>query len=329
MLLLAGVATATYLIVQRSSATPKPGPGSLTLVRASGNGISTVVEILPGGRTQVVWRCPTKGFCGELTSFDWSPDGKRAAFTLDEIGGQSPYVGLHILNLKTGRDLHLPSVAKPSEFTGAEQARLGCLFPTQVSWSPSGRQLLYTCTRRAGQAARSAIFSIRADGSRAKELVIGLRGSVGWPSWSPDGRRVAFSGTVSRANDRPAVYVIGLDGSGLRLIARDAIAPSWSPDGKTIAIEPTHGGMRLVTPAGEDVTPSRGLGPAGLPAWSRDGSLLAVQTPAGTYLVDPSGAHRRRVTRLNGETPAFGPGRPAWVPGPSTLYRTPACASCL
>ena len=90
-------------------------------------------------------------------------------------------------------------------------------------------------------------------------------------------------------------------------------------------------GVRLVTPTGVDVTPARGsVAPAGLPAWSPDGSTLAVGTPHGTYLVDPSGAHLRRVTTLNGKTPAFGFARPAWYPAQTrNVTRHPACRSCL
>ena len=43
-----------------------------------------------------------------------------------------------------------------------------------------------------------------------------------------------------------------------RLLAPDGQAPSWSPDGETIAYESSHGGVRLVTPAGVDATPARG-----------------------------------------------------------------------
>jgi Tol biopolymer transport system component len=318
VLIVAGVATATYLAVRHDTTRPKPG--SLTVIEVPGNQVSTVREVLSGGGTRVVWECPTKKFCGELTSFAWSPDGKLAAFTLDEIGGASLYIGLHILDLTTGRDLHLPGSPSPKNFLEREQRAVGCLFPTHVAWSPDSRRLAYSCVTRTDQHALSRIFTIGADGTGPTMVRTGLHAS-GWPSWSPDGKRLALAGP-------DGIYTIALDGSARRLIARNGTAPSWSPDGHTIAYESPRS-VRLVTPAGVDVTPRPSFAPKGLPEWSPDGTMLAVGTARGTYLLDADGGHLRRVTPLDGRTPAFGSGRPAWYPGEGGTPRQPACASCL
>jgi TolB protein len=55
------------------------------------------------------------------------------------------------------------------------------------------------------------------------------------PSWSPDGRRLAF---VSNRGGRHAVYLMQADGSRVEKLTRSErmeSAPSWSPDGKAIA----------------------------------------------------------------------------------------------
>ena len=318
ILILAGVATATYFVIRHDATRPKAG--SLTVVQVPRTQVSKVLEVLPGGRTRVVWRCPTKAFCGELTSFAWSPDGKRAAFTLDELGGQSLYVGLHILDLATGHDLHLPTVKHAQMFLAIEQHALGCLLPTQVAWSPDSRWLAYACVTRTDQHGQSRIFMIRADGTGPAKLATGVHAPA-WPAWAPDGKRLAFAG----AN---GIYTIALDGTGRRLVAPHGSAPAWSPDGSTIAYEsPT--GVRLVTPAGVDVTPQGRFAPEGLPAWSPDGSMLAVGAGNGTYLVNVDGTHIRRVTPLNGMSLAFGSARPAWYPGERAAPRRPTCVSCL
>jgi Tol biopolymer transport system component len=46
--------------------------------------------------------------------------------------------------------------------------------------------------------------------------------------WSPDGRQLAFS-------IEGRVYVVGVDGSGFRLVAENGVEPYWSPDGSHIA----------------------------------------------------------------------------------------------
>ena len=57
------------------------------------------------------------------------------------------------------------------------------------------------------------------------------------PSWSPDGRRLAFTGPKG-------LYVAATDGSGLHRVAKSVFTdafPVWSPDGPKIAF---LGGLR-------------------------------------------------------------------------------------
>ena len=55
------------------------------------------------------------------------------------------------------------------------------------------------------------------------------------PSWSRDGRKLAF---VSRRDGNSEIYVMNADGSGLRNVTRapsNDLGPAWSPDGRAIA----------------------------------------------------------------------------------------------
>jgi dipeptidyl aminopeptidase/acylaminoacyl peptidase len=327
VLLLVAVAAATYLLT-RSAAAPARPKATLTVIAVRGGPIQAakILAVGPEGRLRLVWQCPRPVFCGDLTSLDWSPDGRRLAFTLSEIAGRSAYVGLHILNTRTGRDLHL--LAKPE---------LGCVPPSDVAWSPDGARLAYDCRHDFSPRAPSEIFTIRRDGTDRQRLRTGTTSAVA-PTWSPDGKQIAFATSTSPVTDTPSgstprqrfipssIYVVNIDGSGRRLLARDAASPDWSPDGSTIAYETPHG-VKLISPQGLDLTPAGGIAPAATPRWSPDGSELAVTANNSLLVVDTATWQQHVVTAETG-LGALHEGRPAWYPGSSPpLFRVTKAAA--
>ena len=296
-----------------------PRNGALTLFVPGPNrinaGSSASIETVGQGKTKTLWRCPDNNFCGQVVSFDWAPDGRRVAFTLDEIGGTSSYVGLHVVNVATGRDTQVPQGA-PSQGRGAVmqryvqkmKARVGCWPAAEIDWSPTGTRLAYNCS------ASINVLDLNGTGFRK----VPTHTDAYWPSWSPTGTRIAYS-TDLEPSARSQVFTIGLDGSRRRLLATGA-APAWSPDGKTIAYQ-TSCGIQLVTPQGRKLTPRTkdnrcgAIGLSGPPVWSPDGRRLAVETRNGVYTMDARGAHLTRVSS-HATTTWYGnlPGRPSWRP---------------
>jgi dipeptidyl aminopeptidase/acylaminoacyl peptidase len=163
------------------------------------------------------------------------------------------------------------------------------------------------------------VYVSDATGQNARILAPG-----GWPSWSPDSRRIAYHtvGSVHMGD----VRLIDADGSNAVLLTPGAY-PSWSPDGRKIV---------FVNEAGISVTNADGTGaPTTLirnadyfdglskPVWSPDGSRIA-------FVVSGLELDRAYVMRADGSevralTDDWDGSDPTWLPDGSALlfWRAP------
>ena len=150
-------------------------------------------------------------------------------------------------------------------------------------WSPSGNEIAFGLERSDGTL---NIETLNLHTGKAVDLTRGM-GRTFEPSWSPDGRRLAFSGRDPANPQFGALYVMRADGSGRRLVAHRARESAWSPDGKTIVYwfedygEPEQ--LRFVGPDG---TPHgrlviRGNKAAAYPFWSPQGTSVCFHSDGG------------------------------------------------
>ena len=131
------------------------------------------------------------------------------------------------------------------------------------------------------------------------------------PAWSPDGKRIAFSGGVFNAfTDEyitSYVYVIGAKGGRVRQVTpTTASNPSWSPDSRRIVFDDDHH-IKVINVDGSGLktllTARRGEY-ASNPAWSPDGHLIAFDYGNGIWTMSPNGSHPHMVIR-NARDPAW------------------------
>lgn len=168
-------------------------------------------------------------------------------------------------------------------------------------------------------------------GDSHRVLVSGDRNST--PTWSPDGRQVAF--VRWDANWIANLYVVQADGSNLSLLASGFTAPAWSPDGRhLIASQNSYGGSFCVYEcdlsviavdgsAKPRVVASMGTGAT----WSPDGRKIAFVSLSGD-----DGYHSLKVMNPDGsdviEVTPRDPGgidHPTWSPDGRRL----AFAKCM
>jgi hypothetical protein len=127
------------------------------------------------------------------------------------------------------------------------------------------------------------------------------------PSWSPDGRRLAY--VAPGAGNATDLFVVDADGHHAGRLTRtdgvDETSPSWSPDGRRIVVE--RGGDIVVLRA--DRSAERRLAVGIEPAWSPLGRRIAFSDGDDLYLAPGQGGRARRVVAALGSQSS-----PAWSP---------------
>lgn len=145
------------------------------------------------------------GFQGSPT---WSPSGKRLAFVFVPVRGPAVIV-----------------ISRPDGSRAKVLPRLR-VSPYYLDWGPNGRIVFNASDENEA----SDLYTIRTDGRGLKRLTRTPNHTEWTPTWSPDGKRIAFAGSNG-------LFVGRSDGTRFREVVGPGgypDMPSWSPDGKSI-----------------------------------------------------------------------------------------------
>jgi Tol biopolymer transport system component len=162
--------------------------------------------------------------------------------------------------------------------------------------SPDGRQIAFDSDRDGVR----GVYVAEADGRGARR--ISGSGFASVPSWSPDGRRVAFARAEPSASNVWNLWIVDVDGSNLRRLTKhragQAWGGSWFPDGRRIAYSVEDTLVILDLDAG-DARVLSSPRPGRLvrtPAVSPDGSRIVFQVYRdGTWIADARTGEMQRV----------------------------------
>ena len=139
----------------------------------------------------------------------FSPDGKRIAFTSDRAGGYAIWVCEH-------------DGSNPAQMTSFSGVNVGT-----PRWSPDGRQIAFD----GGPEGHLGIYVVRSEGGQPRRLTTGASNDA-VASWSRDGRRIYFGSDRSGTNQVWKMPAEG--GQAVQVTRKGGFAAFESADAKTI-----------------------------------------------------------------------------------------------
>lgn len=219
----------------------------------------------------------------------WSPDGGRILYSVHNRGDNP---GLHWMNSDGSGQEYL--LAGAGSYThdwvafGAGQA-VPSVTSTPAPLNGSGGGVIAFASNR--DSSTMEIYAMNADGSDIHRLTKNFGDDIA-PSWSPDGKKIAFMGMVG---DHWDIYVLDYESALIQNQTNkpanltgsdiDEYYPSWSPEGSQIAFTKEREGsfdIWVMDPEGQnECLLVSDTGRADAVGWSPDGTQIAFSFKEG------------------------------------------------
>lgn len=304
-----------------------PNGNYLAFTSSRGDGKPQIwVMRVSGGEAEQITKCKPG-----VEQFAWSPDSKQLAYIQRDPDSEQEermkkekkdwtlvdnwkYGHLYTINLEKGK-----SERKVKRLTKGE------FHVTGFNWSPDSKTIAFTHQQNPSADAWTTadISTVPADSGAVKSLV-SMKGMDSNPTFSPDGKTVAFvsDGGTPKWSGIGDLYIIPAEGGAARKLAetadRQAFLLKWSHDGKELyysevdhtagrvfAIPINGGGPRTIT---------TGIGHFNGATFSADGQTMACliqtpDTPPDVYVSPIAKWEPRKVSDANKDFPSWTHGK--------------------